>query len=372
MIEQPMEPTMDEQAMWRAVEARDASADGAFVFGVTSTGIFCRPGCAARRPKRENVRFFPAPSDAEGAGFRACLRCKPAEAQAADPQLARVRKTCRLIETALDEGAERLPTLEELAAAVGGSPHHLQRTFKKATGVSPAQYADSRRLARLKRRLKDGEEVTHALYDAGYGASSRLYERAPGQLGMTPATYARGGRGARIAWAAADSALGRLMVAATEKGGCFVCLGHADGALLDELRREFPDAELAADEAVLAPWLRRSLAYLDGRAPHLDLPLDVRATAFQRRVWEELMRIPSGETRTYTRLAADLLGNPAARRAVARACATNPVSLAIPCHRVLREDGGLGGYRWGLHRKQALIEAERRMAAAAAPAAAAE
>ena len=354
---------MDEQGMWRAVETRDAQADGAFVFGVASTGIYCRPACPARRPKRENVRFFAAPQEAERAGFRACLRCRPTEA-AADPQVARVRRACALIDAALDEGAERLPTLDELAAAVGGSPHHLQRVFKRVTGVSPAHYADARRLARLRRSLKGGEEVTHALYDAGYGASSRLYERAPGQLGMTPATYARGGRGARIAWAAAPSALGRLLVAATEKGVCFLCLGDDEAALAEELRREFPEAELVRDEVVLADWLRRALAYLDGRAPHLELPLDVQATAFQRRVWAELMRIPSGETRTYSELAATVLGDPQARRAVARACATNPVSLAIPCHRVLRQDGALGGYRWGLERKRALLEAERRLAAA--------
>ena len=355
---------MNEQGMWRAVEARDAQADGAFVFAVATTGIYCRPSCAARRPKRENVRFFDAPAAAEGAGFRACLRCRPNET-AADPQVARVKRACRLIDEALADGAERLPTLDELAAAVGGSPHHLQRTFKRVTGVSPAQYADARRLARLKRNLKQGEEVTHALYDAGYGASSRLYERAPGQLGMTPATYARGGRGARIAWAAGDSPLGRLLVAATEKGVCFLCLGDDDAELAGELRREFPDAELARDDAVLAQWLRHALAYLEGRAPHLDLPLDVQATAFQRRVWEELMRIPAGETRSYSELAAGLMGDPKGRRAVARACATNPVALAIPCHRVLREDGGLGGYRWGLERKRSLLEAERRQAAPA-------
>lgn len=365
---------MDEQAMWRAVEARDAQADGAFVFAVTTTGIYCRPSCAARRPKRANVRFFATPAEAEAAGFRACLRCRPAFGPEADPQVERVRRACALIDAALEDGAERLPTLEELAAKLGGgSPHHLHRTFKRVTGVTPAQYADARRLARLKRNLKQGGEVTHALYEAGYGASSRLYERAPGQLGMTPATYAKGGKGARIAWACAPSPLGLVMVAATEKGVCFLSLGEEEEPLLDELRREFPDGELRRDDAVLAQWLRRALAYLEGRTPHLELPLDVRATAFQRRVWEELMRIPAGETRTYTELAERLLGNPKARRAVARACATNPVSLAIPCHRVLREDGGLGGYRWGLHRKRALLEAERRRAEAeSAPGVAAE
>lgn len=363
---------MDEQGMWRAVEARDAGADGAFVFAVTTTGIYCRPSCPARRPKRSNVRFFGTPTLAEGAGFRACRRCRPDAGAEADPQVARVRRACALIDRALEEGAERLPTLEELAARLGGSPHHLQRTFKRVTGVSPAQYADARRLARLKRSLKQGEEVTHALYDAGYGASSRLYERAPGQLGMTPAAYAKGGKGARIAWAAAPSPLGLIMAAATEKGVCFLSLGDDEAALLAELGREFPDAELARDDAVLAQWLRRALAYLEGRTPHLELPLDVRATAFQRRVWEELMRIPAGETRTYTQLAERLLGNPKARRAVARACATNPVSLAIPCHRVLREDGGLGGYRWGLQRKRALLDAERRRAEAEAAGVAAE
>jgi AraC family transcriptional regulator of adaptative response/methylated-DNA-[protein]-cysteine methyltransferase len=351
------EPKMDEQGMWRAVEARDARADGAFVFAVSSTGIYCRPGCAARRPKRENVRFFDAPALAEQAGFRACLRCRPKAAQP-DPQVARARRACRLIDTALEDGAERLPTLEELAAKVGGSPHHLQRVFKRVVGVSPAQYADARRLARLKRSLKQGEEVTHALYDAGYGASSRLYERAPGQLGMTPATYARGGRGARIAWAAADSPLGRLLVAATEKGVCFLCLGDDEAELADALRREFPDAELVRDDAVLAQWLRRALAYLEGRAPHLDLPLDVRATAFQWQVWRALAAIPRGETRTYGAIAADL-GRPAAARAVGRACGLNPVALVVPCHRAVGGDGTLTGYRWGIERKRRLLDLEK-------------
>ncbi|MDP6345262.1 MAG: bifunctional DNA-binding transcriptional regulator/O6-methylguanine-DNA methyltransferase Ada [Alphaproteobacteria bacterium] len=350
---------MTDSARWQAVQDRDSAADGRFVYAVTSTGIYCRPSCASRRPRRHNVRFFELPEAAEQAGFRSCKRCRPRDEASLDPTIEKVRRICHFLDASLDDADGGAPTLAEIAAAVGGSPHHLQRTFKRHLGVTPRQYADARRLRRLKEGLKDGENVTGAMYDAGYGAASRLYERSNGQLGMTPATYAKGGKGARIGYAITDSPLGRLMVAATASGVCFLSLGE-DRHLIAELRHDYPLAEIVADDIVLGDWVRTVIDYLEGAIPHPNLPLDVRGTAFQRRVWEELMRIPAGVTTTYSELAERVSGNPEARRAVARGCATNPVSLVIPCHRVLREDGGLGGYRWGLQRKQALIDGERR------------
>ena len=352
---------MNSETMWQAVRQRDEAADGQFFYGVSSTGIFCRPSCSSRQPRRENVAFFETPEAAVDAGYRPCKRCRPLEAPSEDPQLERVRAVCQYIEDRLDGELDGPPTLADIAERVGGHPHHLQRMFKRLLGVTPAQYADSRRLQRLKALLKDGDDVTGALYDAGYGAASRLYERSNRQLGMTPATYAKGGRGARIGYTVTDSPLGRLMVAATERGVCFLSLGE-DAHLVEELGREYPLAEIVADDIVLGAWVRTVLDYLEGRIPHPELPLDVRGTAFQRRVWEELMRIPAGTTTTYTELAERITGNPSSRRAVARGCATNPVSLVIPCHRVLRGDGGLGGYRWGAERKQALIEQEKELA----------
>lgn len=282
----------------------------------------------------------------------------PAAARASGRQVETVRRICETIHAALDGEEGRPPTLTEIAGKVGGSPHHLQKTFKRLMGVSPAKYADWRRLGRLKARLKDGADVTGALYEAGYGASSRLYERSDAQLGMTPATYARGGAGAEIAWTTAETSMGWLLVAATRKGVAFVALGDRAATLESEVAREFPKAKLRRDDEVLADWVAAVALLLEGRTPHVALPLDVRATAFQRRVWDELTRIPAGATRSYTEIARDGLGNPNARRAVARACATNPVALLIPCHRVLRDDGSLGGYRWGMQRKAAILQHE--------------
>lgn len=357
---------MTDQSRWQAVQGRDGAADGRFVYAVTSTGIYCRPTCASRRPLRRNVRFFDLPEAAEQEGFRACKRCRPTDSISPNGQVQKVREICRFIEQELEDGAEGSPSLAAIAAQVGGSPHHLQRTFKRLLGVTPAQYGDSRRLSRLKAGLKDGESVTNAMYDAGYGAASRLYERSNAQLGMTPASYARGGKGARMGYAITDSPLGRLMVAATEQGVCFLSLGE-DAHLVAELRREYPLAEIAADEIVLGEWVATVVAYLEGAIPHPNLPLDVQGTAFQRRVWQELMQIPAGVTRTYSELAERISGKASARRAVARGCATNPVSLIIPCHRVIRGDGGLGGYRWGLDRKRALLAAEREQSLSLTP-----
>lgn len=349
---------MQSNEMWQAVNGRDASADGRFFYAVTTTGIYCRPSCASRRPKRDNVEFFDLAQAAEQAGFRACRRCEPQAQVVVDPRLERVRQVCGFIDDHFDSGAEGPPTLAQMAAHVDGSPHHLQRTFKGLLGVSPAQYADARRQARLRDGLKGGSGVAAAIYDAGYGAASRVYEKAAEKLGMTPATYAKGGKGAYITYAIASSPLGALLVAATASGVCFLSLGDEDH-LVAELRDEFPAAEIGRDDEVLAEWVAVVIDYLEGRTPHPHLPLDVQGTAFQRRVWEELMRIPAGVTTTYSELAERISGNPKARRAIARGCATNPVSLIIPCHRVVRGDGGLGGYRWGLERKQSLIDAER-------------
>ena len=273
---------------------------------------------------------------------------------AAPQQVELVRAVCALID---DQDDERL-TLADLADRAGISPWHLQRVFKRVMGVSPRDYADARRSERFRAELKSGESIASATYGAGYGSASRVYERAAHHLGMTPASYAKGGKGARIAYAMVDSPFGRLLVATTEKGICFVCLGDDDAELEDEIRAEFPQADaLERDDAALAPTLRLVLAHIAGEAPHLDLPLDVRATAFQRRVWQELGAIPYGETRSYSEIA-ETLGVPKGQRAVGRACATNPVSIVIPCHRALREDGELGGYRWGLSRKRALLRRE--------------
>lgn len=350
----------NDEARWQAVLARDARLDGEFVTGVLTTGIYCRPSCPARRPKRENVRFFDRPEAAERAGFRACLRCRPNEAALALAPAARVRRACRILE---ERSGERV-TLAELAREVSMSPHHLQRTFKRAIGISPRQYADALRLGRLKKRLQGKDSVTMALYEAGYGSASRLYETSTQRLGMTPGAYRDGGRGVQIRYAVAETPIGRVLVAATERGICSVRIGESEKTMAKELEREFPAATIARDRAGLAAWLDRLTRHLEGRAPQLDLPIDVKATAFQWRVYEALRSIPYGETRTYGEVARSI-GAPRAARAVGHACATNPVGIIIPCHRVVREGGALGGYAWGLPIKKQLLESERQGAARA-------
>jgi AraC family transcriptional regulator, regulatory protein of adaptative response / methylated-DNA-[protein]-cysteine methyltransferase len=348
-----------DERRWRAVLARDPRFDGAFVFGVRSTGIYCRPSCPARRPRRRNVVFFPVAEAAEGAGFRSCRRCRPREASPRDREAARVRTVCRRIEAAADSPL----SLARLGAEVGWGPHHLQRTFKRIVGVSPRQYKDALRLRSLRAGLRKGDPVTTAIYDAGFGSSSRVYERAPGRLGMTPATYRRGGRGMRLAYAVAPSPLGRLLVAATERGVSAVRLGDSDAALQASLREEFPAAEIRRDPDGVGAWLKAVLERIEGGPPHADLPLDIRGTAFQERVWDALRAIPFGEVRSYGEVARGL-GQPKAARAVARACATNPVAVVIPCHRVVPGSGGAGGYRWGAERKRRLLEREKAAAVA--------
>jgi AraC family transcriptional regulator of adaptative response/methylated-DNA-[protein]-cysteine methyltransferase len=340
-------------ARWQAVLAHDRRADGRFVYAVRSTGVYCRPSCPSRRPRRHVVTFFDAPADAERAGFRACRRCRPDETAAADPWIEKIRRACVYL-----ANVDGHPSLATLARRVGGSPYHLQRNFKRLVGVSPREYAEACRLRKVKRRLRQGEGVTGAMLDAGYGSSSRFYERAAPMLGMAPSTYRRGGAGMSIRYTIVDSPLGRLLVGATPRGVCAVAMGTSDADLERALAREYPAAAIAADEGSLSQWTTEILAHLAGRQPRLDLPLDVQATAFQWQVWEALRRIPYGETRTYGEIA-KTIGRPRAVRAVARACATNPVALAIPCHRVVSTGGGASGYRWGVSRKKTLLAHER-------------
>lgn len=345
----------DEERWWEAVMSRDAALDGEFVYAVRSTGIYCKPSCPSRRPRREYVTFFGVAKAAEAAGFRACKRCLP-DGKEDDPNAETVQRVCRYIEE--NHTGEQPVTLAALGEYVGLSPFHLQRVFKRATGITPRQYAEALRLGQLKSRLKEGDSVTNAIYDAGYNSGSRLYEVAPGQLGMTPTEYKRGGSDMRIAYALADSPLGRLMVAATEKGICSIKLGDADDTLEGGLASEFPAADISRDDVVLGEWVAAIVRHLEGKETRLDLPVDVRATIFQKRVWEALRTIPYGATRSYAQVA-QAIGEPKAVRAVARACATNPVALIVPCHRVVQSDGGSGGYRWGAWRKEALLRGER-------------
>lgn len=350
-------------AFWEAVQKRDARADGKFVYAVRSTGVYCRPSCPSRRPAQRSVEFFAIPEAAELEGFRPCKRCSPRGVSVADQRLRAVSQVCREIEKQIlsDEwGDESGLSLGSLTRTAKMSTHQLERAFRWSMGVTPRQYADALRMQRLKEKLRKGGNVTTALYDAGFGSSSRLYERAPGQLGMTPRAYGRGGQGMQIHYTIANSPLGRLLVAATEKGISAVYLGQEDKALEKALRAEYPRAAISGDgsaQAQLREWVGEILAHLKGKEPHLDLPTDVQATAFRRRVWQELRKIPYGTTATYTEVARKI-GSPAAVRAVARACATNPTAIVVPCHRVVRQDGSLAGYRWGLEAKRSLLKSE--------------
>jgi len=333
--------------------ARDAKHDGEFVFAVSSTGVYCRPSCAARRPRRENVQFFAAPEVAEQAGYRACLRCRP-KAMSGNREADGVKAICRFVEQHLDEPL----TLGRLAKEFHQSPFQLQRRFKAVLGITPREYADSCRLRTLKRNLQAGDSVTRAMYDAGYGSSSRLYERTASQLGMTPDKYRRGAIAASIRYVCADSPLGRMLIAATDRGICSIQFAHKDSELIEGLKREFPFAVRKVDDGDLESWVAALLRHMRGKDMQVSLPLDIRATAFQRRVWAYLQSIPFGGTKSYSEVAR-AIGRPRACRAVARACATNPVAVAIPCHRVVRDDGSMGGYRWGIERKKMLLAIEQ-------------
>ena len=355
----------DEDCLRHAFLTRDRSLDGAVFCAVRSTRIYCRPTCPARRPHRSQVSFFRTPQEARAAGFRACLRCLPDRPET-DAEL--VVAACNFVDSyAETEGV--LPNAAEVSEGVGLSVARLNSLFRRETGLTLSQYTRGNRLKRFKALVQKGSTVSDAIYEAGYGSTSRLYQNSKEELGMTPATYRKGGAGTTIYYFIEESALGGLLIAGTATGVCAVKLGDDTDVLLTELGQEFPAGTLARispghdspECGNLGAWVRSLLEYLDGQRTDIDLPLDVVATAFQWRVWRQLQDIPVGETRTYQQLAVEL-EHPKASRAVGRACATNPVAPIIPCHRALRKDGGLGGYRWGLQRKEALLEMERRQA----------
>lgn len=341
-----------DDARWQAVLARDARCDGQFVFAVATTGIYCRPTCAARRPRRENVSFHASPADARAHGFRPCKRCTPDDGAPQQRLIDRIAHACRMIE----EDCEQ-PKLAELARSAGLSPFHFQRTFKSATGLTPKAYAAEVRAARMRQSLGNARSVTEAAHDAGFSSSSRFYAAQGGILGMPVRSYRDGGEGETIHHATAACSLGVVLVAATRNGVCAILLGDAANALEQELTRRFPKATVVPADRTFATTVAAVVAYVETPTSGMDLPLDIRGTAFQHRVWQALTRIPPGETRSYGALAAEL-GAPRAARAVARACAQNPLAVAVPCHRVVGVDGAITGYRWGVERKRALLARE--------------
>jgi AraC family transcriptional regulator of adaptative response/methylated-DNA-[protein]-cysteine methyltransferase len=347
---------LPDDARWAAITARDKGADGRFVYAVRTTGIFCRPSCASRQPKRENVRVLPDPASAVAAGYRPCRRCHPQRDAASATPLMQA-----MADWIAAHAEETLP-LARLADEAGMSPSHFQRRFTAELGVSPRDYQAAVRMRLLKGRLRQGEDVLSATFAAGYGSTSRVYSQVDGGLGMTPSAYRAGGAGETIGWAVRDTALGRLLMAATARGVCMVQFGETADMLLGQLRAEYPKATLvpagAEAQAPLDAWMSALSAHLEGFAPRPDLPLDLRGTAFQIRVWRFLLSIPNGDIVSYAELA-DGIGSPAAVRAAASACGANRIAVLIPCHRVLRSDGALGGYRWGLARKRALLDRER-------------
>jgi AraC family transcriptional regulator of adaptative response/methylated-DNA-[protein]-cysteine methyltransferase len=339
---------------WKAVLAKDAARDGEFVFAVSTTGIYCRPSCPARTPKRGNVRFFDSPELARRAGFRACKRCHPDDASAREKQVRAILRACALIE----QSEERV-TLDELAAKVGLSPYYFHRLFKDVTGVTPRDFHRARQISRVGAALATAGSVTDALYDAGFSSSGRFYENTNAMLGMKPAAWRAGGAGEEIRYCVHPCALGLVLVAATERGVCTIEFGDSADELTTRLQERFPKARFAPADAEFDAWLRRLLAHLDRPSAALDLPLDVRGTAFQQQVWKALRDLKPGETASYAEVAARI-GKPKSVRAVARACASNILGVAIPCHRVVRSDGGISGYRWGVERKRALLAKERK------------
>ena len=349
---------MNETVAWESVLRRDASADDRLLYGVTTTGIYCRPSCPSRRPKRNNVAFFSSSEAAERAGFRACQRCRPNRAKSPNGPVQRARD---YIDRHVGGVTDERITLGVLSETAGLSPYHLQRKFKELVGLTPAQYIRARKSERLKDELKRGETVSRATFGAGYGSSSRVYGDSDARLGMTPATYRRGGAGMEIEYVTAKTSLGTLLVAATHRGVCAVTLGDDPENLEAALEQEYPAAtrtRATDSSSLLGIWVDKIIAVIDGESTRAETPIDVQASAFQWKVWQELQKIPFGETRTYTEIA-EAIGSPQAARAVASACACNRVAVLIPCHRVLRRGGGLGGYRWGIERKRRLVEKER-------------
>jgi AraC family transcriptional regulator of adaptative response/methylated-DNA-[protein]-cysteine methyltransferase len=335
---------------WSLVLARDARADGRFVYAVRSTGVFCRPSCPSRRPRRENVEFFDSPAQAEQAGYRACRRCAPLER---NPQAQKIEAACRYI----DDNLDITLSLTAISRHVAISPFHFQRLFKRILGISPRQYQQARRAGKFRQALLSEGRVTDAIYEAGYSSSSRAYESIPAQLGMTPSAFRRKGEGVEIRYTVLPSELGKLLIATTERGVCAVRFGESDAALLRELKQDFDAAQISRDDQGLAPLAKQVEQLLAGSAGTLNIPIDIQGTAFQQLVWETLRKIPAGETRSYAQVAASI-GRPKAVRAVANACASNPVALVVPCHRVVQKNGSLAGYRWGVKRKKALLEIE--------------
>jgi AraC family transcriptional regulator of adaptative response/methylated-DNA-[protein]-cysteine methyltransferase len=349
-MDKPAFRTDDER--WAAVQARLREADGFFYYAVRTTGVYCRPSCPSRGARRVNVAFYATRAEAESAGFRPCLRCKPDQPPLAERQAAAVAQACRLIDAALDE-----PDLETLAEACGMSRFHFHRVFKAHTGITPRAYAAARRAERLQQGLAQAPSVTAAAYDAGFNSSGRFYAASSSVLGMTPGRYRAGGGGEVIHFAVAACSLGALLVASTGKGICAILLGDDPDALVRDLQDRFPKAELVGAEAGFEATVAQVVAFVEAPRIGLDLPLDLRGTAFQQRVWQALRSIPAGRTVGYAELAAQL-GMPQGARAVAGACAANPVAIAVPCHRVVRNDGSVSGYRWGVDRKRALLERE--------------
>lgn len=344
------------------VRERDRAADGEFVYAVGTTGVFCRPSCAARPARPENMAFFATSAEALAAGFRPCRRCRPLETSGEDAAVGRVRRLAAYIDAHTDETL----SLDRLAEEAGLSPFHLQRTFRKVMGVSPRAYQAAARLAAFKSGLRRGEDVLGAAFEAGYGSTSRIYEQVDGALGMTPRAYRAGGAGERIVHAVRDTAFGPLMMAATARGVCFVRFGDDEGALVAELAAEYPRAELAPAapdaDGPLSAWIAALDDHLSREAPRPDLPLDLRGTAFQIKVWRFLLGLETGQAVSYAEVAAGA-GAPRAVRAAASACAANRLAVLVPCHRAIRADGSLGGYRWGAERKRALLDLERRLRA---------
>ncbi|HEY3912749.1 MAG TPA: bifunctional DNA-binding transcriptional regulator/O6-methylguanine-DNA methyltransferase Ada [Stellaceae bacterium] len=348
---------LDFDECWAALEKRDGAEAGRFFYGVMTTGVYCRPGCTSRLPLRRNTAFFETTQAAEAAGLRPCKRCRPTDASTASRHLAAIEKACALL-----RASETMPSLAELADAAAISRFHFHRLFKQVTGVTPRDYARTHRLGHLAQRLDAGEKVTEAIYAAGFGSSSRAYDAAPSALGMTPAARRRGGEGETIRFVTVATPLGWALVAATERGVCLTALGDDRDSLAAIVRQRFPAAAVIAEDAGLKDWADRVVRFITDPGHTLDLPLDIRGTAFQARVWRALQKIPLGCTATYSEIAA-VLGQPKAVRAVAQACAANSLALLVPCHRVIREDGDLAGYRWGVERKRALLEREREAAA---------
>ena len=347
-------PSLKTERAWEAVLERDRRFDGQFVYGVASTKVYCRPSCPSRRPSRNQVTFFDSSRLAETAGFRACRRCRPESAEGPETE-SRIDQARRY----LDEHYDEPVTLQQLAGEIRMSPYYLQRAFKRLVGSSPKEYRDMRRMEHFKISLKRGDTVTNATYEAGFGSSSRVYERANSELGMTPSVFQAGGLGTTISFTTKATVVGRMLVAVTKRGIVTVRLGNSEASLVASLRQDYPMAALRRDAVGLQRYIAGILSCLTANGNACRLPLDLNASAFQRRVWKALQRIPCGTTRSY-REVARAMGHPAAARAVARACATNPIAVAIPCHRVIREDGCLGGYRWGLQRKHRLLALEQK------------